>query len=210
LGNAYGAQEELLPKAKAYALKAMEIDSALAEAHSALAGVKSYEWDWPGVEKEYQLAIELNPGYATAYQRYSYLLMRMGRFEESFAKIEKALALDPVSISINSSLGDRLYFAGRYDQATEQFRKTLEMDPNFLRAHLLLGSVYTHTGKYAEAMANLTRRRTFQGTARWLRSVTLTPFRAPETRRGNRWLNYRRCRSDAMSRRSMSPPYTPG
>src|SRR5262245_1974715 len=84
LGNAYGGQEELLPKAKAYALKAMEIDSALAEAHSALAGVKSYEWDWPGAEKEYQLAIELNPGYATAYQRYSYLLMRMGRFEESF------------------------------------------------------------------------------------------------------------------------------
>jgi tetratricopeptide (TPR) repeat protein len=122
-----------------------------------MAGVKSYEWDWLGAEKEYKLAIELNPGYATAHQRYSYLLMRMGRFEESFANIEQALALDPVSISINSSLGDRLYFAGRYDQAIEQFRKTLEMDPNFLRAHLLLGEVYAHTGKYAEAIGELNK-----------------------------------------------------
>jgi len=153
----YSDTVEFLHKGKAYAIRAMEIDNALAEAHSALAGVKKFEWDWLGAEKEYKRAIDLNPGYSTAHQWYSQLLAMMGRAEESLAELEQALALDPVSLSINSTLGSRLYHVRGYDPAIKQLRKTLEMDPNFLRALITLGEVYARQEKYAEAIVELNK-----------------------------------------------------
>jgi DNA-binding winged helix-turn-helix (wHTH) protein/tetratricopeptide (TPR) repeat protein len=145
-------------KAKAYAERALKIDETLAEAHTTLAGLKfNDDWDWPGAEKGYQRAIELNPGYATAHQRYSLFLMSMGRTEESLTEINRALDLDPASPSINTSMGWRLYWARRYDQAIEQFRKTLEMEPNRIGAHTNLGEVYLQKGMYAEAVAELSK-----------------------------------------------------
>jgi adenylate cyclase len=97
-------------------MKALEIDGTLAEAHTTLAYVMAhYDWDWQGAEREYKRAIELNASYATAQQRYALMLEEMGRTEESLTEIKRALDLDPVSLSINASLGRHLYEAGLYD-----------------------------------------------------------------------------------------------
>jgi tetratricopeptide (TPR) repeat protein len=150
----YLSPKEAVTRAKAAAVKALQIDDTLAEAHTTLAGIRStYDWDRVGAEREYKRAIELNASYATAHQRYSLYLMAMGRTEESLAEIKRAQELDPVSLSINTSLGWRLYFARQYDQAIEQYRKTLEMDSNFGRAHFNLGQAYEQKGMYEEAIA---------------------------------------------------------
>jgi TolB-like protein/DNA-binding winged helix-turn-helix (wHTH) protein/Tfp pilus assembly protein PilF len=144
---------EAAPKAKAAALRALEIDPTLAEAANSLATVKfNYDWDWAGAADGFKKAIELNPAYPTAYQRYSLYLVAMGRFQESFDQITKARALDPLSISINTSLGWRFYLARQYDRSIEQLRNTLEMDPTYELPHLLLGRAYQQKGDFARAM----------------------------------------------------------
>jgi tetratricopeptide (TPR) repeat protein len=148
------APRESFPRIKAAAIRALSIDDTLAEGHMRLAFVKLHaEWDWKGAEWELRRAIELNPGLATAHQRYSLCLMATGRTEESLTEIRRALQLDPVSLIINTSVGSLLYLARRYDEAIDQCRKTLEMDPNFANAHLDLGHVYAKTGRYQEALA---------------------------------------------------------
>ena len=144
---------EAAPKAKAAALRALEIDPTLAEAANSLATVKfNYDWDWAGAADGFKRAIELNPAYPTAYQRYSLYLVAMGRFQESFDQITKARALDPLSISINTSLGWRLYLARQYDRSIEQLRNTLEMDPTYELPHLLLGRAYQQKGDFTRAL----------------------------------------------------------
>jgi TolB-like protein/DNA-binding winged helix-turn-helix (wHTH) protein/Flp pilus assembly protein TadD len=144
---------EAAPKAKAAALRALEIDPTLAEAANSLATVKfNYDWDWAGAADGFKRAIELNPAYPTAYQRYSLYLVAMGRFQESFEQITKARALDPLSISINTSLGWRLYLARQYDRSIEQLRNTLEMDPTYELPHLLLGRAYQQKDDFARAI----------------------------------------------------------
>ncbi len=147
---------EAAPKAKAAALRALEIDPSLAEAATSLATVKfNYDWDWPGAAEGFQHAISLNPSYATAYQRYSLYLIAMGRFQDSFEQINKARELDPLSISINFSLGWRLYMARQFDRAIEQLRNTLEMDPSYELPHLVLGQAYEQKGDFARAIPEL-------------------------------------------------------
>jgi TolB-like protein/DNA-binding winged helix-turn-helix (wHTH) protein/tetratricopeptide (TPR) repeat protein len=144
------------PKAKAAALKALEIDSSLGEAETSLASVRfNYDWDWPAAASGFQRAIKLNPSYATAYQRYSLYLIAMGRSRESVEQINLAHQLDPLSLSISFSYGWRLYMAHRYDQAIEQLRNTLEMDPNFALAHLVLGETFEQKGDYKQAIDQL-------------------------------------------------------
>jgi TolB-like protein/DNA-binding winged helix-turn-helix (wHTH) protein/lipoprotein NlpI len=146
------------PKAKAAALKALEIDSSLGEAETSLASVRfNYDWDWPAAASGFQRAIKLNPSYATAYQRYSLYLIAMGRSRESVEQINLAHQLDPLSLSISFSYGWRLYMAHRYDQAIEQLRNTLEMDPNFALAHLVLGETFEQKGDYQQAINQLQR-----------------------------------------------------
>ena len=144
------------PRAKAAAQHALEIDPTLAEAETSLATVKfNYDWDWSGAAAGFQSAIQLNPSYATAYQRYSLYLMAMGRTQEGFDQISKARELDPLSISINFSLGWRLYMARQYDRAIEQLRNTLEMDPSYELAHLVAGQAYDQKGQFDQAIAEL-------------------------------------------------------
>jgi TolB-like protein/Tfp pilus assembly protein PilF len=142
-----------LPKAKAAALKALEIDDTLAEPHVSLAHIKYYyDRDWAGAEREYKRAIELNPKYPTAHQWYAVYLMSAGRFDEALAETRRAQELDPLSLPINMTLGWVLLTARQNDQSVEQLRKTLEMDPGFILTHHRLGLVYEQQGKYDEAI----------------------------------------------------------
>ncbi len=149
---------EVAPKARAAALRALDLDKSLAEAQTSLATVQfNYDWNWAGAASGFQRSIELNPGYATAYQRYSLYLMAMGRTQESLAQMNRARDLDPLSISMNFSLGWRLYMARQYDQAMNQLRNTLEMDPNFALPRMVLGQAYEQKGLYQQAIVELQR-----------------------------------------------------
>jgi tetratricopeptide (TPR) repeat protein len=144
-----------IPKARAAALRALEIDNDLPEAHVALALIlENYDWDWDAAEKEYQRAIELNSNYATAHQWYAELLMWRGRFDDAFRESEYARTLDPLSLIIATDHGSLFYFSRQYDRAIEQFNSVMEMDPNFPRAHVVIDA-YTQRGRYAEALASL-------------------------------------------------------
>jgi TolB-like protein/DNA-binding winged helix-turn-helix (wHTH) protein/Flp pilus assembly protein TadD len=147
---------EAAPRAREAAQHALEIDPTSAEAETSLATLKfNYDWDWSGAEEGFQRAIQLNPSYATAYQRYSLFLMAMGRFKDGFNQINKARELDPLSISINFSLGWRLYLARQYDRAITQLRNTLEMDPSYELPHLVLGQAYEEKGTFDLAIPEL-------------------------------------------------------
>ncbi len=144
-----------MPKARAAALRALEIDERLAEAHTSLAVIaQNYNWDWQTAEKEYRRAIELNPNYATAHHWHAEYLAFVGRFEEAFAEIERARQLDPLSLIIATDRGAILYFSRQYDHAIAQFRAVLEMEPNFPRAHLL-AFAYAQKGLFPEALADI-------------------------------------------------------
>jgi serine/threonine protein kinase/tetratricopeptide (TPR) repeat protein len=146
--------DEAMPKAKAAALKALEIDDTLAEPHVSLAHVKYYyEHDFVFAEREYKRAIELNPSYSTAPQWYSVFLMSVGRFDEAITQAKRAQEMDPLSLPINMTYGWVLLTARRNEQSIEQLRKTLEMDPNFVLTHHRLGMAYEQEGKYDEAIA---------------------------------------------------------
>jgi TolB-like protein/Flp pilus assembly protein TadD len=148
------APKESYPRAKEAALKALEIDETLGEAHASLAWVKTiYDWDRPGGEKEFQRAIELNPAYATAHFWHALALVSMGRSEEAIAEQKRALELDPLSLIINRVLGLDFYYARHYDQAIEQEQLTLEMDPNFAFVHLQLGHAYVQKSMYKQGIA---------------------------------------------------------
>jgi TolB-like protein/DNA-binding winged helix-turn-helix (wHTH) protein/Tfp pilus assembly protein PilF len=147
---------EAAPKAKAAALRALEIDPTLAEAETSLATVKfNYDWDWSGAAAGFAKSIQHNPSYATAYQRYSLYLSAMGRPEDSVEQINRARELDPLSISINFSLGWRFYMARQYDRAIQQLRNTLEMDPSYELPHLVLGLSYAQKGDFGLALPEL-------------------------------------------------------
>ena len=146
--------EEAYPRAKAAARRALGLDDALAEAHAVLAAARLYsDFDWSGAEQGYQKAIALNPGYATAHQWYAELLNMLGRHDEAIAEITQAQKLDPLSLIINTIMGDAFYYARQYNQAIEQLRKTIDLDPNFLRAHTFLPWVLAQVGRDAEALA---------------------------------------------------------
>ena len=145
---------EAMPKAKAAAMRALELDETLAEAHVSLARVlAAYDWDWTGAEREYKRAIDLNPRYATAHQWYGGYLSVMGRSDEAIAERKRALELEPLSLVINFELGLAYYYARDYDQAIQQFQKTLELDQNFPPAHNLLPAAYEQKAMYSEAIA---------------------------------------------------------
>ncbi|MFN2400620.1 MAG: protein kinase [Gemmatimonadaceae bacterium] len=145
---------EMFPEAIAAAHRALELDSTLAEAHSALGLSKwLYEWDWTGAERELRRAIELNPSYATAHQWYALYLGTSGRAAGGVSRMRDALSLDPMSLIISADVGELLYFARRYDQALEQYRQTLQMDSTFAHTHSYLGKVYERMGRFEEAIS---------------------------------------------------------
>jgi serine/threonine-protein kinase len=143
-----------MPQAKAAALRALEIDDSLAEAHTALGFyLFNYEWDRDGSEKEYRRAIELKPNYATAHHWLGADLMYVKRFDESLVELRHAEELDPLSPIIGTNLGDTLVDARRYDEAIAQYKRTLVSNPDFASAHLDLGWAYGSKGMYPEAIA---------------------------------------------------------
>jgi eukaryotic-like serine/threonine-protein kinase len=151
---AYAPPNEAMPKAKAAAEKALEIDARLGEAHASLAYLKrQYEWDWPGAEAEFRKAIEFSPNYATAHHWYAMLLSQLARHEEAVARVARALELDPLSLIINTNVAWAYYFARQYDRAIEQFKRTIEMDLGYAVAHMRLGQTYIQKGMLEQAVA---------------------------------------------------------
>ena len=148
--------KEAFPKAKAAAIKALELDSALGEAHNSLAFcLDGFDWDLESAGKEFQRAIELNPGYATAHHWYAWHLSLLGRYDEAVVEMKKAQSLDPLSLIINADLAELLVLAHSYDESIRQSLKTIEMDPNFALAHNQLGQAYLQKGMREEAIAEL-------------------------------------------------------
>ncbi len=144
---------EAMPKAKAAALRAIELDTTVAEAHASLALVRMfYERDWPGAEKDFRQALRLNPSYAAAHDWFAIYLMSKGRTEEALASIRKAQELDPLSLIINTDVACALYYARRFDDSIRQCRWVLEAEPNFVTAHFRIGLAYEQLGRYAEAV----------------------------------------------------------
>jgi serine/threonine protein kinase/tetratricopeptide (TPR) repeat protein len=153
---AYAAPRDAFPKAKAAALKALEIDGALTEAHASLAyGRLYYEWDWAGAEREFKGVVERNPTYATGHLYYGNLLGAMGRLGEAAEQFEKGREIDPLSLIINTSVGWTFYFSRQYEHAVESLRKTMEIDAHFAYAHAMLGKSYLQLGRFQEAIAEL-------------------------------------------------------
>jgi TolB-like protein/DNA-binding winged helix-turn-helix (wHTH) protein/Tfp pilus assembly protein PilF len=148
--------KEAFPEAKAAAIHALELDNTLGEAHNSLAFVlDGFDWDLDAGGKEFQRAIELNPGYATAHHWYAWHLALLGRFDEAITEMRKAENLDPLSLIINADLAELLGLAHSYDDSIRQSLKTIEMDPNFALAHNQLAQAYLQKHMYAEAVAEL-------------------------------------------------------
>jgi TolB-like protein/Tfp pilus assembly protein PilF len=142
------------PKAEAAAKKALALDPSLAEAYASLGLVlEGYYWDWPAAERAFQQALELNPGYATGHHWYALLLSLLGRRDEAFSEIHRALELDSLSLIINTDAGWIYYFAREFDRAVEQLLKVLDLEPGFVQAHTSLGHVYARKGMLEAARA---------------------------------------------------------
>jgi TolB-like protein/Flp pilus assembly protein TadD len=156
--NADVPTKDCLPQAKAAAIKAIELDDSLAEAHSALSfGLIWYDWDWAAAEKEAKRALALNPNSAMSHFAYAHILSDEGHHPEAVAGIARARELDPVFLLIRALEGMILHHAGRNDEALTRLQKALELDPNFWVSHLMLGKVYAQQRKYPEAIAEFTK-----------------------------------------------------
>ena len=163
LSDAYSllAQFDYLPyqigveRSKTAALKALELDDTLSEAHVSLASARLWEWSWSAAEKELQRAISLDPNNAMAHQWYGYELSALGRFDEAIAEMQHAKRLDPLSPNKQNSLGATLYRAGRYDEALEQFREVPDPDANSEFRHRRMAAIYERKGMWTESMNEL-------------------------------------------------------
>lgn len=151
---------DVQPKAKAAAMKALELDDSLADAYTSLAYVKlNYDWDWPGAEAEFKRSLHLNPGYANGHHWHAHFLLSSGRLNEAFAESKRALELDVLSPIMNVHLGWHYLYARQYDRALDQLTKTLELDPNYGLAHWYRGLAYQQKGMYSEALRELGKAR---------------------------------------------------
>ncbi len=149
---------EYLALAKGMALKALEMDDSLAEAHTSLAYARWLgDLDWSGAEREFKRALELKTSYVMAHEWYAEFLAAQGRFDDAVAEIRKAQQLDPLAVPVNRAVGWILYFARRYDESVEELRKTLSMNADFLGARLVLWWVHIARGTPEEAIADIQR-----------------------------------------------------
>lgn len=149
----YLAPADAFPEARRHALKALELDTTLAEAHASLGFVKLYfDWDWPGAEAEFQHAIALDANQPAPHQWHSIYLLAAGRPREALQAIETAQQRDPLSLAVNTDLGFHYYYTRRYDDAAKQLKFVLDMNPNFPPAHLWLGRTYQEIGKFDDAL----------------------------------------------------------
>ena len=148
------APRDAFPLAKRYALKALQLDDSLADAHASLAYVKFYfEWDWAGADAEFKRAIALNPRYPVTHQWYSVYLLAIGRTNEGLREIRLAQEYDPLSLAINTDVGFHYYYTGQYAEAVKQLKAVLNMKADFALAHLWLGRTYQQLGRYDDALS---------------------------------------------------------
>jgi serine/threonine protein kinase/tetratricopeptide (TPR) repeat protein len=155
---------ESRPKAKAAALKALQLDDSLAEAHTTLADTYLYyDWDFAKAEQEFRRAITANPNYPTAHQWYAECLYSVGRYDEAIAEAKRAQQLDPLSPIISESVAAALFYARKYDDAIEQSKKALQMDANLSESHWDLADAYVQKKMYPEAAAEWQKALTLSG-----------------------------------------------
>jgi tetratricopeptide (TPR) repeat protein len=147
--------QEAFERAKAAARRALEIDDSLGEAHASLAHIRLHEWDWPGLDEEFQRALKLNPAHSIAYHWYSEYLTATGRAEEAIETMAKAKEIDPLSPVTWAGVASRLYFARRYDEAIKQIHEGLEINPNHFLLHLDLGYAYVQKGECVAAVEEM-------------------------------------------------------
>ncbi len=152
-GWMYLPPTDSFPKAKAAAMKAVELDDMLAEAHVALGYAAFFDWDWPSAEREFKRAIALNPNSALSHRRYAECLKTRLRFNESIAEAQRAQELDPLSPDIVSELGNVHFIAGQYDESIAQFQKALDLNPNIPVLRAMLGLAYAKKRMYPQALA---------------------------------------------------------
>jgi TolB-like protein/Tfp pilus assembly protein PilF len=151
--------QEAYPRATDAALRALEIDGRLGEAHNTLAAVRAwYDWDLSSAELGFREALALSPNYSTAHHWYGQFLVYFARWEEALTELEHARELDPLSSIINTNLADIYYFQRRYDEAIERYRAILELDPEFGSAYWGLGKAYLKKGMFEEAITALRSR----------------------------------------------------
>src|SRR5438067_1648843 len=146
---------DILPKAKPYVYRALELASDLAEAHASLGLISIFDYDWATAEREFKRAIELRSGYATAHHWYAILLVTLGRFAEARAEAERALELDPASVIVNNMLGVVFYESRDYEKVIAAFRKTLELNPAFTPSREVHACAYASMGRKEDALAEL-------------------------------------------------------
>jgi TolB-like protein/DNA-binding winged helix-turn-helix (wHTH) protein/Tfp pilus assembly protein PilF len=171
LQSAYGMlpRNEAVPKAKAAALRALQLEDSLTAARRTLADIRwEYELDFEGAGKDFRSAIEANANDAGTHQWYAAYLSAKGEFNEAIREMKKAAQFDPLSLHVGVDLGRAYYFARQYDLAIAQFRKTLELDPNFARAHSQLGMALLEKGQYDEALTELRTGAGHSGVSIWL------------------------------------------
>jgi serine/threonine-protein kinase len=154
---------EALPKAKEAARKAVALGDNLAESHTSLGFVSSYNYEYETAEREYKRALELNPNYALAHQNLGVMLYRIGRQTEGMAELRRALDMEPFSTVINRLYGDLLVYGRRYDEGLAQLKKTLELEPGFRTTHLSLSCIYQLMGRYAESVESYARYQELEG-----------------------------------------------
>jgi DNA-binding winged helix-turn-helix (wHTH) protein/tetratricopeptide (TPR) repeat protein len=153
LSNIYLPPREVMPKAKLAALKAVEIDDDLAEAHSSLGLVRVYyDHDWAGARLEFRKSLELNPELASAHQRYGSCLCFLGRFDQSIKHYQHALTLDPFSLQLSTNLATNYYLMGQYETAINLLEKTLELEPDYMPTHFVMGCTYIQYGDLQKAI----------------------------------------------------------
>src|SRR6266851_5219395 len=152
----YGRPIDTMPKSKEAAEKALQLDDSVAEAHGALGCVKwIYDWDWPGAEKEFRRAIQLNSGHSISHGMYANYLDSVGRFEEAFRELRVARELDPVALILIRNAADHFRCMRQYDRAIAENRKALDMDPSFADAHENLAYAYVNKGMYEESIKEM-------------------------------------------------------
>lgn len=165
--------QEAYPKAKEYAIKSLELDNNLPEAHLSVGIVNLFfEWDWEGVKDSLQKAIELNPSLASAHQFYAMYLKLMDKIEGAVREAEQAHFLDPLSAPISDCLGDIYFHAGRFDLAIEQYKKTLELDQNFRKSYFGLGWTYWEKGELERSLEIFKKVQNIPGKDFWGTSLT--------------------------------------
>jgi serine/threonine-protein kinase len=146
---------ETLPKAKAFAERALQLDNSLAEAHTSLGYTYEELWQWEKAEEELKRGLELNPNYPTGHHWYGILLLDTGRFDEALIEAKRAQELDPLSLAINQNLSQTYLARGDVNSAIIEARKIIELDPRYPRGHMYLGWAYLKQGNYSDAIAEL-------------------------------------------------------